>query len=56
MVRAGEEGKPYVAQHGLPDPDKLGPRLSKLGEQLSKWDTVYEVRSGTVDVRAGEPA
>jgi hypothetical protein len=51
-----KEGKPYVDQHGLSDPDEMGPRLSKLGDQLTKWHTVYEVRSGTADVLAGESA
>jgi hypothetical protein len=51
-----ENGKPYVAQRGLSDPNKLGPRLSKLGEQLREWNTVYEVRSGTADILTGESA
>jgi hypothetical protein len=51
-----EDGKPYVAQRGLSDPNKLGPRLSRLGEQLREWNTVYEVRSGTADILTGESA
>jgi hypothetical protein len=55
---AGDEGqgKSYVTQNGLPDPDGLGTRLSKLGKQLSTWQTVYEVRSGNVDILSGESA
>lgn len=56
MLEDGKEGKPYVAQHGLADPDSLGTRLSKVGKQLSTWQTVYEVRTGTVDMMTGESA
>ena len=60
VIGEDEQSKPqrksYAAQYGLPDPDDLAARLSKLASQLSTWHTIYEVRSGTVDVLAGEPA
>lgn len=52
----GEQPKPYVVQRGLSDPDRVGARLSELGKRVSKWHTVYEVRSGNVDILDGESA
>jgi hypothetical protein len=52
----GEEPKPYVAQRGLSDPDGVGARLSELGKRVSRWQTIYEVRSGNVDIMDGESA
>jgi len=50
MVEEREQSKPYVAQRGLSDPDRIGPRLSELGRRVSRWHTVYEVRSGTAEI------
>jgi hypothetical protein len=52
----GEEPKPYVAQRGLSDPAGVGGRLTELGKRVSRWQTIYEVRSGNVDIMDGESA
>ncbi|MEV0974766.1 hypothetical protein [Microtetraspora glauca] len=53
-VDTDKKGKPYVALHGLQDPDKLRHRLSRLSKQLSNWHTAHEVLNGNMDIGDGD--